>query len=242
MQDLKVFENQDFGQVRTITEGDKTLFCGSDVAKALGYANPRKALSDHCKGVTKRDTLTQRGNQEMSFIPEGDVYRLIVRSKLPSAEKFEKWVFEEVLPSIRKTGTYSGRPMTQVEIIAAQGQLLVSFEREINELKAISYQTNNRLDIVTSLNPDNWRYDALGRVRAVSERSNTLFAVLLGRIFSAIEETERCNLGARVANLKRRMAAKECTYKQYKAIGKIDVVAQDKKLREAFDRLLSVYE
>ena len=106
MNEIKMFDNQDFGQVRMVMNDGKPLFCGIDVARALGYTNPRKALIDHCKGVTKRDTLTAGGMQQISFIPEGDVYRLIVRSKLPSAEKFERWVFDEVLPSIRKTGGY----------------------------------------------------------------------------------------------------------------------------------------
>lgn len=106
MNELKIFENTEFGQVRTMEENGNILFCGSDVAEALGYSNTRKALIDHCKGVTKRDTLTKGGKQKLSFIFEGDLYRLIVHSKLPSAEKFEKWVFEEVLPSIRKTGAY----------------------------------------------------------------------------------------------------------------------------------------
>ena len=103
---MEIFKNEEFGSVRVIKDGDKYLFCGSDVAKALGYANSRKALIDHCKGVTKRDTLTSGGTQSLSYIPEGDVYRLIVHSKLPSAERFEKWVFDEVLPCIRRYGVY----------------------------------------------------------------------------------------------------------------------------------------
>lgn len=103
---LKVFENSEFGQVRTIFEDGKVLFCGSDVARALGYSNTRDAISKHCKGVVKRDTLTNGGEQETSFIPEGDVYRLIIRSKLPSAQRFERWVFDEVLPTLRQTGSY----------------------------------------------------------------------------------------------------------------------------------------
>lgn len=106
MNELQVFKNTEFGEVRTIEENGKVLFCGSDCAKALGYTNSRKALGDHCKGVTKRNTLTAGGKQEMSFISEGDLYRLITHSKLPSAEKFESWVFDEVLPSIRKHGAY----------------------------------------------------------------------------------------------------------------------------------------
>lgn len=104
---VEVFKNEEFGEIRTLVEGDKVLFCASDVAKALGYANSRKAISDHCKGVTKRDTPTNGGLQMLSYIYEGDIYRLIAHSKLPSAEKFESWVFDEVLPTIRKTGSYS---------------------------------------------------------------------------------------------------------------------------------------
>ena len=106
----RVFENEEFGSVRTIVENGEVLFCGADVAKALGYANSRKALIDHCKGVTKRDTLTARGGQQLSFIPEGDVYRLIAHSRLEKAVKFERWVFDEVLPILRKTGMYAMLP------------------------------------------------------------------------------------------------------------------------------------
>lgn len=87
-----------FGTVRKIYEGGKVIFCGADVTKALGYANTRDALTRHCRGVVKRDTPTNSGKQQMSFIPEADVYRLICHSKLPSALEFEKWVFEDVVP------------------------------------------------------------------------------------------------------------------------------------------------
>lgn len=107
MNNLQVFNNNEFGAVRTIEINNKPYFCGSDVAKALGYAIPSKAINTHCKGVSKMEVPTKGGVQEMLFISEGDVYRLIAKSKLPSAEKFESWVFDEVLPSIRKHGTYA---------------------------------------------------------------------------------------------------------------------------------------
>ena len=103
----EIFTNEQFGEIRTVEENGNVLFCGSDIAKSLGYSNPSKALSDHCKGITKRYTPTSSGDQEMSYITEGDVYRLIARSKLPGADKFERWVFDEVLPSIRKHGMYA---------------------------------------------------------------------------------------------------------------------------------------
>lgn len=120
MNELKAFNNPDFGEVRTLEEDGKVLFCASDVAVALGYAKPRNAIATHCKGALKRGILTAGGNQEMTFIPEGDVYRLIAKSKLPGAERFENWVFDEVLPSIRKTGGYIAgqETMTADELMA----------------------------------------------------------------------------------------------------------------------------
>lgn len=117
MHELQVFNNPEFGEVRTITEGDAVLFCGSDVAKALGYTVPKKAIYDHCKGVLKRNTPTNGGVQEMSFIPESDLYRLVFRSKLPSAERFTDWVTSEVLPSIRKHGAYMTPETLQAAIL-----------------------------------------------------------------------------------------------------------------------------
>lgn len=145
MNEMQIFTNSEFGSVRTLDIDGKTYFCGSDVAKALGYSNPRKAIIDHCKGVTKRDVGVQTGIKsdgtpamqtvEMSFIPEGDIYRLIIKSQLPTAEKFEKWVFDEVLPSIRKTGAYSVPTSTDDKIILlAQGH--VELKAEIDSMKS----------------------------------------------------------------------------------------------------------
>lgn len=104
----------------------KMYFAGSDVAKALGYAIPHKAVQTHCKGVLKWNIPTNSGNQDVLFITEGDIYRLIMKSKLPSADKFESWVMDEVLPSIRKTGSYNKPITTARKLYAflelAQGQ------------------------------------------------------------------------------------------------------------------------
>ena len=104
--ELEIFKNEEFGEVRTLLINNKPYFCASDIAKVLGYSNTRDAISRHCKGVVKSDIPTNSGIQTVSFIPEGDIYRLIVKSKLPSAERFETWVMDEVLPTIRKHGAY----------------------------------------------------------------------------------------------------------------------------------------
>lgn len=121
--DMQIFKNEQFGEVRMIEENGKPLFCGSDVARALGYARPNDAIVDHCRCTVKRRIPHPQSPDkeiEMAFIPEGDVYRLIVRSKLPSADKFERWVFDEVIPSIRKNGGYIAgqETMSDVELMA----------------------------------------------------------------------------------------------------------------------------
>lgn len=104
---IKIFENEEFGSVRTLKEKNgRVVFCGSDIAKALGYRNVSDALIRHCKGIVKHDTLTNGGIQALSFISEGDVYRLVAHSKLPRAAEFESWVFDKILPQINHTGGY----------------------------------------------------------------------------------------------------------------------------------------
>ena len=134
MNELKIFNSGEFGEIRTIEIDGKPYFVGTDVAKALGYNNPRDAVSRHCKGVVKHDTPTSSGVQLMSYINEGDLYRLIMKSKLPSAEKFEAWVMDEVLPTIRKTGSYQ-KPMTiaeQIQLLALGNQ---NHEERIEKLE-----------------------------------------------------------------------------------------------------------
>ncbi len=107
MTDLMIFDNPEFGKIRTIEENGKVLFCAKDVAIALGYKDPTNAIKQHCRGVVKRHLTDGLGRDQITnFIPEGDVYRLAAKSELPGADKFESWVFDEVLPSIRKNGGY----------------------------------------------------------------------------------------------------------------------------------------
>lgn len=109
--------------IRTQTdENQMTWFCATDICSALGYENSRQAIQKNCKteGVSNRYTLTNGGTQLVAFISEPNVYRLIMRSRLPGAERFEAWVFEEVLPTIRKTGGYSQEMVERLQLVEAQ--------------------------------------------------------------------------------------------------------------------------
>jgi prophage antirepressor-like protein len=114
---LTIFNNELFGSVRTMIIDEKFYFVASDIAKALGYKNTSDAINRHCKHIVKHDTLDSTGfEQSMNFIPESDVYRLIIKSKLPEAEKFEEWVMDEVLPQLRQCGVYITESATQEAI------------------------------------------------------------------------------------------------------------------------------
>ena len=112
MNQMEIFKNPEFGSVRIVVDGEKYFFCGMDVARALGYKDTVNALKAHCKedGVAFYHLTDSLGReQKAKFISEGNLYRLIVHSKLPSAERFERWVFDEVLPTIRQYGAYLTR-------------------------------------------------------------------------------------------------------------------------------------
>ena len=141
MNELQIFNNEEFGSVRTITKDNKTYFVGNDVAKALGYSETAKAIRTHCKGVSEMDIPTNGGVQTMKMITEGDIYRLVIKSQLPQAEKFESWVFDNILPSIRKNGGYiaNQEQMTPEQIVAnaliVAQNIISQKDRQIEEMK-----------------------------------------------------------------------------------------------------------
>lgn len=149
MNEIQIFNNTEFGEIRTAEIEGKPYFMATDIAKALGYSRPNDAISAHCRATVKHSTPISGKMQEVNFIPEGDVYRLIARSKLPQAEKFEKWVFDEVLPSIRKTGGYiAGQEhMTDDELLA--NAILVAQKKIAERDKVIQAQN----DAITELKP-----------------------------------------------------------------------------------------
>lgn len=143
--------NKTFGSelVRLTVENENPLFVAKDVCVTLGFKNPRQAVASHCRGVKKMDIPTSSGVQSVAFIPESDIYRLVMRSRLPEAQKFQDWVCEEVLPEIRKTGSYTQeeKPQTPIKmtgdpildmlnIMSHQREEMLDLKNEVEALKA----------------------------------------------------------------------------------------------------------
>lgn len=141
MNEVQVFNSTDFGSVRTLEIDGKPYFVANDVARALGYSVPKDAISRHCKGALKHRYLTEGGEQELKIIPEGDVYRLVIKSQLPKADEFEHWIFDEVLPSIRKNGGYIANQenLTPEQIVAnaliVAQNIISQKDRQIEQMK-----------------------------------------------------------------------------------------------------------
>ena len=126
MKKLQLFINEEFGEIRGMEVNGKPYVVASDVAKALGYKRPNDAISQHCKYTVKHripHPQNKTKTLEVNIIPEGDVYRLIIKSKLPSAQKFEEWVMDEVLPEIRRTGGYIDEGATQQQLQQLQQKI-----------------------------------------------------------------------------------------------------------------------
>ena len=153
MNKITVFNNDEFGSIRTWVVDDEPWFVGKDIATILGYAKPENAIANHVDDEDKTSTLIQGSGSNYKskaiLINESGLYSLILSSKIPSAKKFKRWVTGEVLPSIRKTGSY-GKPMSQLEIAQYSINLLIEQERKMKALEAQQGEQVKRLDIIDS--------------------------------------------------------------------------------------------
>ena len=181
MNDLQIFNSPEFGEVRTLEEDGAVLFCGADVARALGYQNPSRDVQRHCKNPVSRCTTDLVGRQQnMLFIPESDLYRLVFSSKLPSAERFTDWVTQEVLPSVRKHGAYMTPETLQAAILNPDYllQVVTALKSETDKRKALEAD-NSRLVVENQiLQPKADYFDDLADRNALTSFRET--AKLLG--------------------------------------------------------------
>lgn len=160
MNDLKIFENKEFGEIRTVIENGEPWFVGRDVALALGYAKPENAVMVHIDAEDKSTTLIQGSAYETRavIINESGLYSLILSSKLPNAKKFKKWVTSEVLPSIRKTGSYQ-KPLTLQEMMRIQLGMIDDVSDRVTKLEntmTIDYSQQKTLTNLMSSTVVTW--------------------------------------------------------------------------------------
>lgn len=260
MNDLQIFNNEEFGQIRTVTIDNEPWFVGKDVATALGYKNTRQAIltnvMDEDKGVHSVDTPS--GKQEMTVINESGLYALIFGSKLDSAKRFKHWVTSEVLPSIRKNGNYQMMKQESSELSPRlqmlQGLLDQMKETEIANKKrdrqiALAQETAEKAVETTErmkdeiISPfDNWRDDINKKVRQISIASGIPYQGLFTTIYADLEHIGRCDLSTRQRNKRDRMERAGCTKTDIqKETTKIAVIEDDARLKQIFEDIVRKY-
>ena len=220
MNELKIFENEEFGKIRTLLVDDKPYFCATDVAKSLGYAKPNNAILTHCRATLKQGIPISGKIQEVNFVPEGDMYRLIMKSKLPSAEKFESWVMDEVLPTIRKTGGYVNDDTLFIETYLPfaddNTKLLFSTTlqtvRQQNKLiKKQEEEILHKQEVINGLTDDIDIYKKRVIINRICKRRHGNYANRYKELYKSFRETFHIDLEARCEgyNLKQ-VKKKDC--------------------------------
>lgn len=236
MNELMVFQNPEFGELRTAERNGETWFCLADICRPLGIRTTDCRGRLKPEGVDTIGTPTNSGVQGMLFVNEGNLYRAIFQSRKPEAERFTDWVTEEVLPSIRKTGGYSTKPMTLTENVAAQAQILLEQEQRLTR---IEQRVETALTAIARPGGDTWVEDMKAAIAGYCKASGLMDTAGRGRLYEMLEREARCDTNARLRCLRQRRKEAGDRYKDYMALTKLDAIALDRKLRVAFEGIVA---
>lgn len=239
MNDLTVFQNPEFGELRTAERNGETWFCLADVCRPLGLRAKDCKLRLKKDGVDTIALTDSVGRmQGMLFVNEGNLYRAIFQSRKPEADRFTDWVTEEVLPSIRKTGRYEvqPKPMTMAENVAAQAQLLVEQEQRIARIEE---RVGTALTAIARPSGDTWVEDMKAAIAGYCRATGLTEPAGRGRLYAMLDREASCNTDARLRRLRQRRKETGERRRDYMALTKLDAIAVDKGLRVAFEGIVA---
>ena len=237
MSELMVFQNPEFGELRTAERDGETWFCLADICRPLGLEAKqvrRRVKEDGVVIINHTDSIGRP--QQMLFVNEGNLYRAIFQSHKPEAERFTDWVTEEVLPSVRKTGGYTNKPMTMAENLAAQAQLLVEQEKRIAR---IEQRVETALTAIARPAGDTWVEDMKTAIAGYCKATGLTEITGRGRLYEMLDREADCSTDARLRCLRSRKKDAGERRKDYMALTKLDAIAPDKKLRVAFEGIVA---
>lgn len=237
MNDLTVFQNPEFGELRTAEHNGETWFCLADICRPLGIVSQdvrERLKKDRVVTIHHTDKLGRP--KDMLFVDESNLYRALFQSRKPEAERFTDWVTEEVLPSIRKTGRYENRPMTVAENLAAQAQLLVEQEKRIAR---IEQRVETALTAIARPSGDTWVEDMKAAIAGYCRATGLTEPAGRGRLYAMLDREASCNTDARLRRLRQRRKETGERRRDYMALTKLDAIAVDKGLRVAFEGIVA---
>lgn len=240
MDNLQIFENEEFGEVRTISVNNKPYVMLNDVCEILDIKNVSDVKARLKKdGVVNNEVMDRLGRTQVAtFINEGNLYKVIFQSRKPQAEQFIEWVTSEVLPSIRQHGGYGVQTIpTDLQIL--QGMLNKLIQQE-TEIKVISEQTQAIKDTIVA-EYDNWREEIKRQINTIQKKSAMTYQDTYNTLYDGLEKRARCDLSARVRNGRDRLADSGATKTKIEAFGRMDVIEADARLKEIFTTIVKEY-
>ena len=247
MNELQIFNNPKFGEIRVIEKDSESWFSASDVCRALTIGDTHVALRRLDEDEKGRFSIpTPGGEQEISVINEAGLYSLALGSRKPEARDFKRWVTHEVLPSIRQKGSYSVPAMTPAQLLAAQAQVLVDMERRMDEMQgqtaALEAKVDTAMKAFSRPAQDHWKADMDKAVKELNARMGWSLPKLQGKLYQTLEDTANCNLNMRLTALRKRMKKTGMRYRDARMLNKLDAVAADKQLRAIFEGIVRSYQ
>jgi prophage antirepressor-like protein len=246
MDNLQIFNYQE-KMVRTVIKDGEPWFVAKDVCEILKISDTWNAISRLSENTKGTDTISTLGGiQEMNVISEAGVYKLVFTSRKPEAEKFTDWLASEVIPSIRKTGGYVPKQMTQAELTAMIAQNQVEIERTANTALEVankaSRQITSALDIFTAPIDKDWRQAMNTKMRGICQEYGLSYLVFYGDLYKELEDVARVDLQNRLTRLRTRLQEQGVTKTACKHMTKLEVIEQDLKLKPIFEGIVRKYQ
>lgn len=236
-------------KVRVTQIGGEPWFVLRDVCGVLGMSNAKVTADRLDEDEVSQTYITDSigRSQLTTIINESGLYNVILRSDKPEAKPFRKWVTAEVIPSIRRTGGYSTRPMTPSELLLQQAQIMVEHEKRFERLEAQSARQEQKMEevveifAVPSLDRDLWQQNMNKYISSLCERHGLSQQRLRGELYKELERTAGVNLESRMTRMRNRMKKAGAKAVERQTVTKLTIVASDKKLRPIFEGICRRY-
>jgi len=248
MNELQIFSYEGT-PLRTIEREDGVWWVLKDVCKVLGIVDHNtvsRRLDDDEKGVGEILSLSGKGGvQEATIINEPGLYSVIFRSGKPEAKDFKRWVTHEVLPTLRRTGSYdlaAAQPMSPAQLLAAQAQLLVEMERRVDEVQgqtqALEAKMDTALKAFSRPAEDHWKTDMDAAIKTLCEERGWSVTATKGRMYAELDSSAGCSVDARLTHLRQRKRRAGARRRDAMELTKLDAIAADKRLRAIFEGIV----
>jgi len=244
--DLQIFSYGD-KPIRTVKKDEEIWWVLRDVCDALNIVDskavPRRLEPDEVRQIPLNDS---KGRIQMQYvINEPGLYNVILRSDKPEAKDFKRWVTHEVLPTLRRTGSYdlaAAQPMSPAQLLAAQAQLLVEMERRVDEVQgqtqALEAKMDTALKAFSRPAEDHWKADMDAAIKALCKEQGWSVTATKGRMYAELDSSAVCNVDARLTNLRQRKRRSGVRRRDAMELTKLDAIAADKRLRAIFEGIV----